>query len=207
MDWLRPHSVIAPSLHGDVVMALARLRRPVTGRELAGYIGASHEGVRQVLLALEQQGLVVSQSAGRSRMVTLNRDHLAVRAIEALAGMRQDFFERLRALIGSWPVPRPTSVVVFGSVARGDATAASDVDVLIVRPDHVAPDEIVWLDQIAALAASVTRWTGNHCELVEYTAGELRKPGRARSTFVEATVIDGVTVYGKPLGRLLRGVA
>lgn len=207
MDWVRPHRVITPSLHGDVVMALARLRRPVTGRELATDIGASHEGVRQVLLALEEQGLVVSQSAGRSRMVALNRDHLAVPVIEALADLRARFFERLQAVVASWPVPRPESVVVFGSVARGDSDVASDVDVLLVRPERVAPDDPAWLDRAAGLAASVERWTGNRCELIEYTARELRKPVRARSAFVEAIIAEGVTVFGKPLDRLLKAVA
>ena len=207
MDWLRPHAVITPSLHGDVMMALARLRRPVTGRELAADIGASHEGVRQVLLTLEEQGLVLSQPAGRSRLVTLNRDHLAVGAIDAMAAMRAEFFDRARAMVASWPTPRPESVVVFGSVARGDADSASDVDVLIVRPERVSPDEPGWIDRSAGLAASMTLWTGNRCDLVEYTAHELRKPTRARSAFVKAIVADGVTVYGKPLGRLLEGVA
>ncbi len=207
MDWIRPHGVIAPSLHGDVVMALARLRRPVTGRELAVDVGASHEGVRQVLIALEEQGLVITQTAGRSRLATLNRDHLAVQAIDALAAMRAEFFARLRVAVVAWPVPRPESVVVFGSVARGDATSASDVDVLMVRPEHVRSDDPAWLDRSSALAESVTRWTGNRCELVEYTAGELRKPSRARRSFVEAIVAEGVTVYGKPIGRLLEVVS
>lgn len=64
MDWVQAHRAITPSLHGDVLMALARLRRPVTGRELAADVGASHEGVRQVLLALEEQGLVITQRPG-----------------------------------------------------------------------------------------------------------------------------------------------
>ncbi len=207
MDWQHPQGSISPSLHGDVLMALTRLRRPVTGRELAADVGASHEGVRQVLLALEEQGLVLSQAAGRARMVVLNRDHLAFPAIEAMGGMRIAFFERVRAEIVKWPTPRPVSVAVFGSVGRGDATVASDVDVLLVRPDRVRPDDAGWLGRSAALADSITRWTGNHCELVEYTASELLEPRRARSSFVKAIAEEGVTVYGRPIDRLLGGAA
>lgn len=117
--------------------------------------------------------------------------------------MRAEFFGRLRAAITAWSVPRPETVVVYGSVARGDADSASDVDLLIVRPERVKPDDPAWLDRSSALADVVTRWTGNRCEPVEYTARELRKPTRARSSFVETIVTEGVTVYGKPLDRVL----
>lgn len=208
MDWQHPHRSILPSLHGDVVMALTRLRRPVTGRELAADVGASHEGVRQVLLALEEHGLVTAQVAGRARMVALNRDHLALPAIEAMAGMQTAFFERLRAEIARWPARvRPESVVIFGSVARGDATVASDVDVLLVRPGRVPPDDPAWLARNSALAGSIERWTGNRCELIEYTATELREPRRARSSFVKAIADEGVNVYGRPINRIVQGVA
>jgi predicted nucleotidyltransferase len=50
--------------------------------------------------------------------------------------------------------PEPVHVSVFGSLARGDAGPASDIDVLIVTDSEAAHDD-GWADQVHALADRV----------------------------------------------------
>ena len=61
----------------------------------------------------------------------------------------------------------PVHASVFGSAARGDGDAASDIDVFVVRPATVAEDDATWRGQLDSLADDITRWTGNHAGISE----------------------------------------
>ena len=122
-------------------------------------IGAhSVDGVRKVLLRLTEQGIVAAEPAGRAYLYRLNRDHLAAGPIEALARLREALVERLRAELASWAAPA-TYGALFGSAVRADMRLDSDLDLLLVRPDHAHSP--VWSDQVTALSLAATRWTGN----------------------------------------------
>jgi predicted nucleotidyltransferase len=47
-------------------------------------------------------------------------------------GLRQKLFERIQVKVKSWMI-QPISLAIFGSVARGNGTPESEIDVLIVR--------------------------------------------------------------------------
>ncbi len=47
-----------------------------------------------------------------------------------------------------------------GCRQRGEATARSDLDVLVVRPETIEPDEAIWQNQLSDLADRVRGWTG-----------------------------------------------
>jgi predicted nucleotidyltransferase len=204
MDLARAHRCIAPSLHGDVLVELERARRPLTGRELAARVGASQEGVRRVVGELEAQGVVNVQTAGRAHLVELNRDHVAYPVVQAMASLRLALLDRMREYVRAWTRPKPATVVLFGSAARGDAATSSDVDVLIVRRDDVDADGARWLDMMGGFADAIQRWTGNRCEIVEYTTTELRRMARSKSPLFQAIVDDGVLIYGEAPRRLVR---
>ena len=70
----------------------------------------------------------------------------------------------------SW-APPARSVWLFGSLARGESPAESDIDVLIVRPVDV--DDPDWIEQLTVFADQVRDWTGNACEVLEYGEAEL----------------------------------
>ena len=91
---------------------------------------------------------------------------------------------------------------VFGSAARGTMTPDSDLDLLLIRPDDSPPDD--WDEQVGALMADVTRWTGNDTRPLQYTVSEL---ANARGEPVLRDVLDeGLTVAGSHawLNRQLR---
>ncbi|MDQ4041582.1 MAG: nucleotidyltransferase domain-containing protein, partial [Actinomycetota bacterium] len=177
---------------GDVLAVLGGADASFTGREVHRLVGhSSEEGVRRTLNRLVAHGVVLRREAGRAHLYRLNREHLAAPAVEVLASLRLRLLDRLREAIGGWSIP-PLAAAVFGSVARGEAGPASDLDVLVVRPANLEPDDPVWEDQLFALGRSATAWTGNVTRLLELGQDELPDAGRVlRDALAEGLFVAG----------------
>ena len=128
MDLGAPVLDVAPVVRGALLQALARLEQPVTRRQLAAAAGVSPGNASAVIEDLIRAGLVKETVAGRSSMVALNRNHLSVAPLLALAGLRGELIRRLRERLTEWSDLE--GAWLFGSVARGDADGESDIDLL-----------------------------------------------------------------------------
>nr|WP_221471869.1 nucleotidyltransferase domain-containing protein [Amycolatopsis umgeniensis] len=183
---------VTPTLDGDVLAVLANHDGIFTTGQLHRLLARhSEEGIRKVLRRLTKQGVVLADRVGNAFAYRLNRDHLAAEHIIGLAQMRKTFLERIEDRLESWVIP-PVYAAVFGSVARGEMTEDSDVDLLLIRPDD-ADDR--WETQVHELAIEVTRWVGNDTRPLEFTEGEL--VDRAHDEVVLRDVArDGLTVAG-----------
>ncbi len=203
MDYRRPLLVVTPTLDGDVLAALARAEIELTGRELARHMGhGSPEGVRRAADRLVSQGTLLRRTAGAAHLYRLNRDHLAAPWIEGLAGLREQLIERLRSLLSGWEQPAKVALL-FGSVARGEASADSDLDLLIVRARECDPDSDDWRSQLLDLEQSATAWTGNDARVLEY--GEQELADTADERLLTEVLRDGIELSGsrRTLRRLI----
>ena len=200
MDFEHPSHLLGPSLDGGLLLLLARAETEFTGRQLAEALGRStHTGVLGALDRLVAQGIVLSRPAGRAKLYSLNREHLAAPWIEGLAGLRGQLVERIREQIASWTI-QPTVAAVFGSVARGEAGPESDIDIFVVRPKSVELE--TWDEQVADLTADVSRWTGNDARALEFDEDAVR--GSAEPV-ISDVLEEGIEVGGSL--RALRGLA
>ena len=68
--------------------------------------------------------------------------------------------------------PAPLSVIVFGSLARGDAHAGSDIDIVVVRPDGVDDDHDPWHATLEQWRQYARRLTGNPVEILDVGAAD-----------------------------------
>jgi predicted nucleotidyltransferase len=195
MDFRRPLRAITPTLDGDVLAVLAGADEEFTGRQVHLLVKhGSERGVRNALQRLAQQGVVSSRGAGSAHLYSLNRDHLAAPWILGLASMRAQLFQRLGERVEAWEI-QPVVAVVFGSVARGEASEDSDLDLLVVRPADCPADLPVWERQLADLEQSATRWTGNDARILEFGAHELEARSRTEPVLREAAS-EGVPFFG-----------
>lgn len=193
MQLNRPLSTVTPTLDGDVLAVLARSEAAFTTGQLHRALTQhSEEGLRKVLRRLTKQGIVLSARVGNAFTYRFNGDHLAAKHIIGLAGLQETFLRRLGDRLASWEVP-PVYAAVFGSAARGSMTVDSDLDLLLVRPDHV-PDDL-WEAQVDSLVSSVGCWIGNDIRSVQFTAGELAALGRGEPVLGDV-LKEGLTVAG-----------
>ena len=203
MDVSKPFTAISSSVDADVLVVLAGSTKPRSGRELARRAGRSNTGVQHVLDRLVEHGLVNREEVGRTFLYELNRDHLLAPTVEQMAGARTELIRRLREAIGAWE-PAPVHASLFGSAARGDGDTNSDIDLLIVRPADLDPEDANWRDQLDELADSVRRWTGNNAGIAEVSEGELPRLRKDRPPVVEEVSEDAVDLAGEDTRKLLR---
>jgi predicted nucleotidyltransferase len=194
MDFGRPLSVVTPTLDGDILAVLAGVDEGFNGRQIHRLLGrGSEQGVRKAVERLVQQGVVISHDAGRARIYSLNRRHVAAPHVEGLAALRSELLGRLRAALAAWDA-RPLLVLLFGSVARGEAGSNSDLDLLVVRRADVEEESPVWIEQLAALERDATEWTGNDARIVEFGEDELLSD--ALDPLVGEALAEGIDLYG-----------
>ncbi len=195
----QPIADVVPGARGRLLSALARLSQPVTIRRAATLAGISQARAADLIRDLTQSGIVSARQAGRSTMVELNRDHLAVGPVLELASLRQLLFDRIRTSMATWD--GLLAAWVFGSTARGEADRQSDVDVVIVVRDLGAVD---LHRQIGLLAEKVRLWTGNELQVVEYDEHGWTELHAHDHPLLDEIRRDGVSIATHPTVSLAR---
>ena len=166
----------------------------LTGREIQRLARhGSHQGVRNAADRLASEGVVERRSVGNANLYRLNRDHVAAPWIEKLATLPEQIVERLRGAISEWAQP-PLLAMLFGSVATGHATSASDLDLLIVRPTECEPEDPTWARQLSDLQALATASSGNDARVLEFGQGDLASG--APEPVLDDALRDGIELYG-----------
>jgi predicted nucleotidyltransferase len=221
MDLSDPTRAVTATLDGAVLAVLASAGRPLTVGQVADQAARGSEiGIRRSLARLVEQGTVRATLMGRNQVHEINRDHVAAGIADLLAGLRTELWRRFRNELGSWR-PRPLYACIFGSAARGDGDATSDIDLLVVHPPFpgetkparlspsirsqladavggallsTAEDDPVplWENQIDRLRDLAERWTGNSMQIVDVSFFEWRYPSKQSQPLVEEVGRDGV---------------
>jgi hypothetical protein len=204
MDLSRPYSLVSSSADMDALAVLARTSSPLSGREIARRSGRSQEWTRTVMARLVELGIAEREAGGSALLYELNRDHLAVPAIEQLVELRALLVDRLRAELAGWAL-QPTAAVLFGSAARGDGGPDSDIDLFVVRSEGVDEDDPVWRAQIDGLAEGVRAWTGNSAGIAELGAGELEDLVDRAPPVLDSIRAEGIDLAGRRTATLLKG--
>jgi predicted nucleotidyltransferase len=207
MNMGHPIASIASPLAGRVLEVVSGTTRPLAGREIHKIVGeGSNSGVWKVLNRLEEQGILLADRRSHATYYIANRDHLAWPSIEAIVRLRDELTARLTAEIDGWAVA-PLHASIFGSTARGDADVDSDVDLLLVRPEDLAPNTLEdWEEQLASVRDAVRRWTGNPCQTFVATPSRLAEHVRAKDPLVRGWLHDDVLLAGESIVGLIEAV-
>lgn len=98
--------------------------------------------------------------------------------------------------------PAPLSVIVFGSLARGDAHAGSDIDIVVVRPDGVDDDHDPWHATLEQWRQYARRLTGNPVEILDVGAADAARRLRSRRPLWADIRDHGIVIHGQPIEEL-----
>lgn len=191
-------AALASQGHVRVLRALDGLPegQSVSVRDLARRAGLRHPRTSQVLADLHVQGLTLAQRAGRADLYQLNRIHVLYPAIHRLFEDEEASTEQLMTVLRSGLKRARRHVreaYLFGSVARGESEADSDVDLAVVTPD---PEASVLVRTLDALTSDVKRQFGNDLS-VHFSREPLAKRARGRRgrDLWERIATDGIQVW------------
>ena len=203
VDYSHPLEALVPGVQGRVLAVLARTGTELTMRGVAQLAGVSPQQASVVLGRLVELGVVERRDVPPVALVRLAKENLAAQAVLAVARLRQEAIERLRALAARIE-PAPASLVIFGSFARGEAGTHSDVDVLAVRPSPLSGNAYDgWTDSLGRWVDLATRVVGNPVNLVEVSVEEL--PGllsREAPSLWADIAHEGIVLVGSTLADL-----
>lgn len=198
MDLSSPISAVIPGGRGLVLAVLARTTEPLSGRRIAELAGdkVAKTRVNALLNELVETGVVLADEKPPAMLYRLNRGHLAAAAVEALATMRERLITGLRDVIGEWD-PAVATAWLFGSVARGEGGVESDVDVAVVRPETVDPDDARWQDQLVHLGELILGWTGNEASVIGYSEAEVATLTATGQRIADSIHAEGIHLAGR----------
>jgi hypothetical protein len=204
MDFVRPVEAVIPGAQGKLLAALARITGPVTLRAVAELSDVSIAQCSRVLGTLVELGVVERVDVPPAALFRLVRDHVAVQPLLELTASRDRYLQGLGKAAGRVR-PAPVSIVVFGSLARGEARVGSDIDVLIVRPSAVGSDDVRWRDSVATWTHGAERASGNVVNLLEVDEAEARRLLRASRGAWSSIRREGLGVFGLTTDELRGG--
>jgi len=174
-----------------LLRVLSKTRGTYTGRELARLVGYSHTHTNSALAELEINGLVIRRKAGNSYLYSLNEDSILLSRIIDPAfrieqGLLQDlanaFFERLgKDLI---------SIILFGSVAKGEEREDSDVDLILVVRNDADLDKLE--DKVSGISLELAISFGSPISSILVTESEYASKKRRKRAFWRDVAKDGI---------------
>lgn len=131
---------------------------------------------------LVDAGLARARRVGRTVLLSANPDHPLFPELRALCVKSFGVADRVREALEPW-APRISVAVVFGSVARGEERADSDLDLLIVGD--------VGLLKLASAITDIEAGVGRRVDVLVYDPEEWRevREGSAMRAIREGTKI------------------
>ena len=178
---------LIPGASGAVLAVLLRTGSGLTGRQVHGLVRDRFSlwSVQQALTSLGGLGVVESRTVGRAMVHTINEDHYAIQPLRVLLDPVAALREVVQRSVGS----SVAAVILFGSVARGDATADSDVDLAVLASSEC--------EGRSDLEDAVRARLGNDCDVLVFTPGEFGRLAASGDEPVVAQILaDGVVLHG-----------
>jgi predicted nucleotidyltransferase len=134
-------------------------------RQIAREIGTSVGSVQRELETLSEVGLLNRTTVGRQVFYQANSHHPAFADVRSLIAKTSGIFHQLRSALAPL-ASQITFALVYGSIARGDEDAGSDVDLMIVGN--------VTLDDVLAQLSPVENAVGRPINPTVYSPKEFK---------------------------------
>nr|WP_273738260.1 nucleotidyltransferase domain-containing protein [Natrinema soli] len=103
-------------------------------RELATQIGHSHQSVRRAVNVLSSNDLVTESPKSNQRLVQINRQRLSIPDDSILRIPQSEYHQPVKTAVTKLRenISDVVGIILYGSVARGDADRRSDIDLWLL---------------------------------------------------------------------------
>jgi len=186
VDFGEPFGGVIPGAHGAVLAVLLRTGEPLTGRQIHRLPSDDYSlwSVQEAVKLLTQLGLVDTRTVGRAGVHVINESNSFIAPLRALV----DPIAALRAAISEAIDPTVQVVLLFGSIARGEAAVDSDIDLAVIASP-------AWAKRVELQSAIHTR-LGNNCDVLVFTETEFSQLAGTGEPVVSDILRDGIALVG-----------
>ena len=157
------------------------------------------------LKELVKDGIVVTKSAGTAYLYSINNDNYTVKTIlKPFFGQEEKIFSKALAIIKNSILRASAEIVslaIFGSVARKDDTAKSDIDLLIVLGS--IKDRKTLDKKIDIMVKEVAHKFQSIIAPYIITAAAFKKRYNAKDPLMQEILKSYILIFGKPLERII----
>lgn len=182
-----PFGGVIPGARGAVLSALLRTDARLTGRQVHALVSERHSlwSVQEALKAWVQLGVVHTEIVGRAAVHAVNEDHYAVAPLRSLLDPMAALTNTVVGVVGD----AVEAVIVFGSVARGQAHGGSDIDLAVIAHSS-------WEGRVD-LEDAVRKRMGNDCDVLVFTTKDFARLAAAHEPILDEILADGIPLVGK----------
>lgn len=198
MDLRHPEYSILGANRARVLHRLFVLGESASGRyihELSG--NKALQTTQQILDELVSIGMVRVRRVGAANAYRANRDHILWGPVEAILATRARLESSITEILEAAFGERLSGAMLYGSVARGDATAESDIDILAVWDEEV--DDELEAIIVADASDRIARLSGNPAQIIALTRSELDALVEADDPLVQSLRREGRRIAGAEL--------
>jgi predicted nucleotidyltransferase len=184
--------------HIAVLRVLQHAAQGLSGREVARLASMTHRACLNALTDLEELGIIRRQRGGRDHLFTLNRDHILVTdGILPLLVLERDFRTRLERFLKTHLQRDVDSMILFGSVARKEETAESDMDICVLVA-HRSQIPLV-RKRVHDLAGTVRERFNARLSPIIYTRSAFVRDLRKGKSPMKEIAMEGIALSGTAL--------
>ena len=186
-----------------ILRFLVKSQAQLNGREIAKNVGLSHVKAHTALKDLTKHGVVSMRSVGSSLVYWLNEDNFLVKEIIRPAFEKEEgiFVRVARIILREIKPPRPLSIILFGSFAKGAASADSDIDIVIIYPR--SKNKLIIAKELSEAEKKITLLFGNHLAGAPLSINEFQNKLRKKDAFINEIIRTGKVIYGKNISELI----
>ncbi|TBR22004.1 nucleotidyltransferase domain-containing protein [bacterium] len=189
-----------------VLRSLSGADSGLNGREVARRAGLAPRSAQLALADLVRIGIIDMKEVGNNHIFSINRGfHLYSSGLGIALDEEKSTPESIalsisRTIRGDHVV----TIAWFGSMARGQRSLDSDMDLLVVVKDSRSACRV--REKIIKEAPALRRKFGIRLEPYVLGSGELAARFDEKDPLVRNMVKDAVLLHGKPLAEVLRDV-
>lgn len=185
-----------------ILRYLVEYRDEQSGRRIARECGINHWQCHHVLQDLCQQGILNMHRVGNAYLFSLRRNHYLVeKAIIPLFQSEARLLQALAAEVKQIRDVNISSLILFGSIARGKGKPRSDIDILVVTSRKKNKGKVA--EKICKRNDYFLSRYGNALSPYVVSETEFRERHKKGDKLIRNIIKNGKTLSGKSIGELV----
>ncbi len=194
-------AIFGSSAKVHILRVLFSSPQPLSGRQIGELSGLTHRGAIQALGSLVELGAVRQRKAGKAYQYLISKGNIFVEkiivpCIRAEAGLFDDLKRDIAGHFGNDAI----SLILYGSLVRGEEKKGSDMDVIAVVDDEKKKAEME--ERVASAVPYFNERFNGFLSLHCFTLDDIK--GKKALPLIKSVMSEGIVLSGKPLGELFK---